>query len=115
MAVSPRKHYAPGDSPADRARRLTERRAEYDRGRTADPKWQFYRSDEWRRIRKAMLARQPRCQHCGSTSGPLHVDHIVGVRKAWARRLDPTNLQVLCHSCHSRKTVHETQSYRNGF
>jgi hypothetical protein len=56
----------------------------------------------WKRLRRAHLARQPSCVRCGAPG--LDVDHIVSVRQAPHRRLDPTNLQTLCHGCHSRVT-----------
>jgi 5-methylcytosine-specific restriction endonuclease McrA len=30
---------------------------------------------------------------------------VISVRQAPERRLDPTSLQSLCYSCHSRKTA----------
>jgi len=34
-----------------------------------------------------------------------HVDHVLAHRGDEGLRLDPNNLQALCHSCHSRKTA----------
>ena len=68
----------------------------------------FYRSSPWVRLRAKHIARQPACVRCG---GPGKVvDHIVTVRKAPHRALDPTNLQTMCLSCHSKST----QSYDAG-
>jgi 5-methylcytosine-specific restriction protein A len=36
----------------------------------------------------------------------VEVDHIVPIREGGAR-LDANNLQPLCHTCHSRKTMLE--------
>lgn len=57
---------------------------------------------DWQRVRKRHLAQHPTCVRCGAPG--LDVDHITTVRAAPHRRLDPTNLQTLCHSCHSRLT-----------
>lgn len=56
----------------------------------------------WRKLRKQHLAQHPTCVRCGRPG--MDVDHIVSVRQAPRRRLDPTNLQTLCHGCHSRLT-----------
>ena len=32
------------------------------------------------------------------------VDHIIPIRMDWSKRLEPTNLQTLCHACHNKKT-----------
>lgn len=56
----------------------------------------------WRRLRKRHLAQHPWCVRCGARG--VDVDHVVPVRVAPHRRLDPTNLQTLCHPCHSKVT-----------
>jgi hypothetical protein len=64
----------------------------------------FFASREWRGIRWVVLKRDGhRCRGCGSTDGKLHVDHIEPVSVNWSRRLDPTNLQVLCEDCNMGK------------
>jgi 5-methylcytosine-specific restriction protein A len=41
------------------------------------------------------------------------VDHIVPFQDVDdPRRLDPTNLQSLCHECHSRKTQRDRKANR---
>ncbi|MEC2504384.1 HNH endonuclease, partial [Bacillus cereus] len=32
------------------------------------------------------------------------VDHIIPIRVDWSKRLEPSNLQTLCHACHNKKT-----------
>lgn len=59
----------------------------------------------WEKLRAEVIAAHPLCcvDSCGSTDR-LNVDHIVPVRVAPHRRLDRTNLRVMCHSCHSAHT-----------
>lgn len=54
----------------------------------------------WRRISHAFLTAHPVCV-CGKPS--QHTDHIIAKRNGGTD--DPSNLQALCHSCHSRKTA----------
>jgi uncharacterized protein YdaU (DUF1376 family) len=50
----------------------------------------------WRRLRKRHLAQYPWCVRCGARG--VDVDHVVPVRIAPDRRLDPTNLRTLLPS-----------------
>ena len=64
----------------------------------------------WRRLRRQHLAREPLCRHClakGRLTEAQHVDHVTPVKDAPDRRLDASNLQSLCRSCHSKKTAAE--------
>ncbi|HUB48349.1 MAG TPA: HNH endonuclease signature motif containing protein [Acetobacteraceae bacterium] len=80
---------------------------------TKDAKAAFRSSIAWRRLRYAALAENAaknngtaRCELCGKAGTPdasLHVDHVEAVSKNWARRLDRTNLQVLCEDCNVGK------------
>ncbi len=67
----------------------------------------FYKSPEWKMIRNFVLSKKPLCVHCqnkGIITVATEVDHIIDVSDDPARRLDITNLQGLCKSCHSLKT-----------
>ena len=68
----------------------------------------IYGTARWRLVRKVVLARDGwRCRKCGKP-GRLEVDHIVPLHKGcdpWAR----DNLQVLCRSCHFKKTASENK------
>jgi len=69
----------------------------------------FYGSPSWRAARKVKLAKDPMCEACkrgGVLVVATVVDHILPVREGGAR-LAMENLQSLCHSCHSRKTLKE--------
>lgn len=57
----------------------------------------------WEVARARHLSRHPACVDCGEPA--TLVDHIVSIRKAPHRRLDPTNYQSMCATCHGRKTA----------
>lgn len=73
----------------------------------------------WRRVRdEVILERGLRCETCGrlgalrkrdaTPSLPvLNVDHIISVNQRPDLRLVPSNLRVLCHPCHSRRTARD--------
>jgi 5-methylcytosine-specific restriction protein A len=67
-----------------------------------DSSW--YRSKEWRKLRLMILQNEPLCRECSAVAEM--VDHIRPIKEGGAR-LDPENLQPLCHSCHNRKRAQE--------
>ncbi len=62
----------------------------------------FYRSKEWRIVRKQVLKNQPECQKCKSKKN-LQVDHIKPRSKFPHLALQFKNLQTLCQRCNFRK------------
>jgi 5-methylcytosine-specific restriction enzyme A len=72
---------------------------------------------DWRRLRDWHITNKPLCEICllgGRVTGADHVDHIEPFHgKNDPLRLDPKNLQSLCKSCHSRKTVKEDGGFGN--
>ncbi len=77
-------------------------------------KREFRSSLAWRRVRFAALAANAernggiaKCELCGATAqssgAELHADHIEAVSRNWSRRLDPTNVQILCCPCNTGK------------
>ncbi len=69
----------------------------------------FYSTDRWRKLRAAKLARNPLCEECqrqGKATPATMVDHIIPIRFG-GKSLDMDNLQSLCWSCHSAKSVKE--------
>lgn len=76
----------------------------------------FYRSAEWKRARyDVLVANDGRCELCGagkSDGVKLNVDHIKPLRLHWDRRLDPSNLQVLCGSCNQGKGNRDDTDWR---
>lgn len=62
----------------------------------------------WRRIRDQVLREEPLCRECkekGRVEPARDVDHVVS--KLVGGTDDRSNLQALCHACHSRKTAIE--------
>ena len=61
----------------------------------------------WQKLRALKLFTDPICAHCGKlvdhTGRPGQVDHSDG--DVWNRAWE--NLESLCDSCHSKKTVRE--------
>ncbi|UVC13519.1 HNH endonuclease [Mesorhizobium onobrychidis] len=58
---------------------------------------------DWQTARAKHLASHPQCVDCGEAA--TLVDHIVSIRRAPYRRLDPTNFASMCAGCHGRKTA----------
>ena len=70
---------------------------------------------QWRKARRAYLARHPLCVRCkatGRTVTASEVDHIVPHRGDRKLFWDLTNWQPLCKSCHSR---HKQREERRGY
>jgi 5-methylcytosine-specific restriction enzyme A len=81
---------------------------EHTRDNYAIRRW--YRTVRWRRLRARVLRECAyQCATCGQVQLQLEVDHITphgGNRTLfWSR----DNVQGLCPSCHTRKTVEETR------
>ncbi|WP_419900634.1 HNH endonuclease [Roseomonas sp. USHLN139] len=72
----------------------------------------FYQTAAWRDARRAKLRSTPVCEAFGCSKRAGHVDHKLAMRKGGAP-LDPSNLQALCHSCHSRKTARQDGAFGN--
>lgn len=82
----------------------------------------FYQSTEWRKKRKEILKRDHHmCRDClaeleagkqsnGTLNSNLHVDHIMPIRVDYSKRLDSSNLQVLCQYHHNQKTREEERN-----
>jgi 5-methylcytosine-specific restriction endonuclease McrA len=77
----------------------------------------FYRSKAWLRFRFAIeRARGRVCEACKQAvpkPGKLHADHILSRRLYPQLALDPANIQLLCSSCHSRKTAAQDNGFGN--
>lgn len=77
----------------------------------------FYQSKQWRNLRARHIKKQPLCQHClrrHSVKEADVVDHIIELEDNYELRLDPRNLQSLCHSCHNQKSAEQRKLRCNG-
>lgn len=69
----------------------------------------FYRTPRWIETRKKKLHLSPFCEECkkvGTMVVGKVVDHIVPIKQG-GEPYDLDNLQTLCWSCHSRKSIEE--------
>jgi 5-methylcytosine-specific restriction protein A len=89
--------------PVHKAAAEAQRRA-HDRARSTDP-FRIYSTPEWRIFRALVLAAHPYCVDCGALA--TDVDHLIPVREAPERALDPSNVAPRCHRDHSRRTSRE--------
>lgn len=82
------------------------------------PAHPFYNTNAWRGrngLRKKHLAAHPFCVHCIAEGKPMmqclpdepFVDHKIPHKGDPKLFFDPTNLQTMCRSHHSSKTVRE--------
>jgi 5-methylcytosine-specific restriction protein A len=70
----------------------------------------WYSGKRWASMRLSQLSLEPLCQRClsyGIRTAGLHIDHIVPHRGNAEWFFEKGNLQTLCLSCHSVKTVAE--------
>ncbi|HFR4148763.1 HNH endonuclease [Bacillus thuringiensis] len=76
----------------------------------------FYNSKPWRIMREFVYRRDHglcvQCRMNGIIKIGDVVDHIIPLLVDWLRRLDPANLQTLCHACHNKKTKEDEKKYR---
>jgi len=104
MPILPKPHRAV--SRREQEQGWASRQAEY-RG--------WYASPTWRALRRIVLQRDAGlCRACGKAAGvSAHIDHITPHRGDWTLFTTEANLQVLCHECHSKKTVQEMNGVIN--
>ncbi len=61
-----------------------------------------YANTAWRKLSRAMRAKQPWCSIC-FTNKDLTLDHLVPLAKGGAVVPDANGVVVLCRSCNSRR------------
>ena len=64
----------------------------------------LYLTREWKLLRKQKLMEMPLCEYC-KLAKATHVDHKKPHKGSHFLFFDFSNLQSLCHSCHSTKTL----------
>lgn len=71
----------------------------------------FYNSRAWRNARAKIKRAEPFCRVCGKKADVI--DHIIPI-KFGGDKLNPKNLQSLCHKCHNEKTLQDKIKYEMG-
>lgn len=69
----------------------------------------FYKTREWRAVRRRHLSVFPLCEEClkrGKVIRGEIVDHIRPIKQG-GEKFSESNLQTLCWSCHSKKSAEE--------
>lgn len=99
--------------------RRSERAPEPHRARAQ----RFYASAAWRALRYRALAANAKrhggvaeCDLCHARAAPgrpLDADHIQPLSRDWSRRLDPTNVQILCRDCNFGKGNRDDFDFRS--
>jgi 5-methylcytosine-specific restriction enzyme A len=94
-----------------------EAKRKFDKERQQDPQRKIYKTAAWRRVRQAVLQRDPLCtlaikcvERFGQPIASEVVDHRVPIRSggdAW----DTNNLQGACKPCHDHKTATEDSKF----
>lgn len=70
-------------------------------------------SREWMEMRVRVLLHHGRkCCLCGDGNAVIQVDHIVPASVDWSRRMDFSNLQVLCRPCNLGKGNRYSEDWR---
>ena len=72
----------------------------------------------WNKVSKMHLTKEPLCRRCLENKVIRDadlIDHISPIVVNSSRRLDPNNLQPLCYSCHSIKTMEDMKKYPEYF
>lgn len=81
------------------------------KARGESERWHYlYLGSRWKRMRSEHLLNEPFCRECakkGIRTKGNEVDHLVPHRGNLELFFDKKNLQTLCKSCHSRKTMAE--------
>jgi 5-methylcytosine-specific restriction protein A len=75
----------------------------------------WYGTQGWKSTRAAQLLREPYCRVCagrGYRTRATEVDHVTPHRGDRTLFYDESNLQSLCHRCHSVKTMTEMNARR---
>ncbi len=82
--------------------------------RAKNPMSRFYNTNKWKKFRAAYW-RDPEhswcvaCAEAGKQTLAREIDHIIPAAKYKGSFYDSANLQPLCKSCHSRKTLKENR------
>ena len=89
---------------------------QFEKGRRAYCSYGCYQKYQscflyWDSFRRKILKKHPYCKECGS-DGNLEVDHIIPVAIT-GKVFDKDNCQVLCNTCHKKKTKKDLKKIKN--
>lgn len=73
--------------------------------KSSNPYHHLYNSRRWKNIRREFLKLHNTCVICGNYADT--VDHILAHKGNEEQFYNMNNLQAMCHSCHSKKTMKE--------
>ena len=79
---------------------------------TAASKQRVIKNPRWQKLSRVFLKQNDQCERYRINKrmvAAVEVDLVLPVRKFDHLKYDQSNLQTLCHSCHSTKTSHERQ------
>ena len=102
---------AAAERQAKQERRQEYLRKKYNRGYNArrDPKYlTFYRSKDWKATSRAKLQAggwvcEAKLEGCQRLAVEVHHIKPIQTEEGWTERLEWTNLEALCTSCHNRR------------
>lgn len=88
---------------AERGRTRDHAREYARRLESDDPKLKaFYKSGQWRSLsRQYAVDKHHLCERCGRIGTDVHHVEPLSTPQGWARRLDRSNLRLLCVRCHN--------------
>ena len=70
-----------------------------------DPKYtRFYASGEWKRLSRAKMdSAGYKCENCHKTATEVHHIDPIQTSSGWELRLEWSNLEAVCVSCHNKR------------
>jgi len=83
-----------------------------------DVRQKFYKSKEWRMLRQWILSNGPLCERCIDNDRlrpATEIHHKIDIKDDPSKRLDTSNLQPLCNSCHNEISADNAINNENKF
>ncbi|MGE7604937.1 HNH endonuclease [Peribacillus sp. NPDC097675] len=87
----------------------TKANKEYDMNKRDPKRTAFYKGMSWRNLRRSVLVENFHiCSMCGEFGNTVHHIKPISTQEGWERRLDRSNLTVVCWICHAK--IHDEKS-----